>query len=329
MVERSQDGSNFFRSCYEIAISIFLYILSFVILVYASNYYIIATAMLLMAFSLVRLFIIQHDCGHRNLFKQIKTNDTVGLLLSVITLFPYHYWRKSHNYHHAHTGVEGEISIGSIEMLTVKEYRFCKPFEKFVYRLTRAPLFLLGIVPALLFLIIYRSPYMAKKTGKIPPILKKRDWFGLYKLNAAILIIYGMIFFLFGALFLLKCLISMYFAVIIGVVLFYVQHNYKEAYNVKKEHWSHSDAALKGTSLILLPGILNWFTGSIGYHYLHHLKPKIPFYRLKKVHCDSDKINSGLKVIRLKDIFSQFKFKLYDESSNIMITWKEYKETSG
>ena len=226
---------------------------------------------------LVRLFMIQHDCGHGAFFSRRWANDWVGRVIGVFTLTPYDYWRRTHAIHHATSGNLDRRGIGEVDTLTVGEYRARSRWGRLKYRLYRHPLVMFGIGPAYLFFLQHRLPVGLMFGGWQP-------WLSAMATNVAIGIIVGALIWLIG----LKALVVVYLPTLLlaasmGVWLFYVQHQFEEMTWRDGESWSLHEAALHGSSHYDLPTVLRWITANIGIHHVHHLCSRIPYYRLPRV----------------------------------------------
>ncbi|HXG99954.1 MAG TPA: fatty acid desaturase [Sphingomicrobium sp.] len=226
---------------------------------------------------LLRLFIIQHDCGHGSLFPNRATNDWIGRALSVLTLTPYDSWRRSHAKHHATSGNLSKRGTGDVDTFTVAEYQQLSPRKRLLYRLYRNPIVFLLIGPAYTFLLRHRFP-LGLATGSW------RAWLSTLATNAAIGLLAAMLIWQMGILQFLTVHIPIaLIAATAGVWLFYVQHQFEHTIWDAEEVWNFHEAALRGSSFYDLPPVLNWFTGNIGIHHIHHLSSRIPFYRLPQV----------------------------------------------
>jgi omega-6 fatty acid desaturase (delta-12 desaturase) len=225
---------------------------------------------------LVRLFMIQHDCGHGSFFRARWANNLVGRILGVLTLTPYGFWRRRHAVHHATSGNLDRRGTGDITTLTVGEYLALSPWQRFCYRLYRHPLVLFGIGPTFLFLIRHRIP-----TGN-PFRGEARSWLSILGTNAAIAAVVVPVMLLVGVgPFVVAYMPVFLAAASIGVWLFYVQHQFEDVYWAPAGRWRYHDAAIEGCSFYDLPGVLRWVTANIGFHHIHHLSSKIPNYRLR------------------------------------------------
>ena len=224
---------------------------------------------------LVRVFIIQHDCGHQSYFRQRWACDLVGRCLGVLTLTPYQWWKRDHDWHHSSSGDLSRRGYGDIDTLTVKEYRDRSPWRRALYRMYRHPLVLFGIGPSFQFLLRHRLPIG----------LRKGDRQSRLSIISTDLVVLAMLatggalmgFWHFTALWLPVVTV----AATAGVWMFFVQHQFEGTYWAGRDRWSYVAAALQGCSYYRLPGLLEWLTGYIGYHHIHHLASRIPNYRLK------------------------------------------------
>src|SRR6185436_11469301 len=216
----------------------------------------------------VRIFIIFHDCGHGSFFKTTAANDLTGFLAGVLSFTPYYHWRWEHNIHHANSGHLDKRGIGDIWTLTVQEYLEASRWKKFAYRLARNPFILFVLAPLYLFLIRQRIPSLKAN---------RRERHSVYAMNLAILGMAGALSSVFGVkAYLLIQLIILMVAGGAGVWLFYVQHQFEGVYWERAEDWDYTRAALEGSSFYKLPRVLQWFSGNIGFHHIHHLSARIP-----------------------------------------------------
>ena len=266
----------------------------------------------------VRLFLIQHDCGHAAFFRRKSDNDWVGRILGVLTLTPYHVWRSDHAAHHATSGNLDRRGIGDIDMLTVREYRALPLVRRHAYRAYRHPLILFGVGPAYQFLLRNRLP-MGFRDGD------RRFWISTMGTNASIAAVAGiMIYFLGLGPFLLVQLPVTMIAASIGVWMFYVQHQFEETYWNRNEDWKLHDAALFGSSHYDLPGILPWLTANIGVHHVHHLSSRIPYYRLPQILRDFPEL-ANVRRLTLWQSLACVKFRLWDEVQRKLVSFAEIR----
>lgn len=227
---------------------------------------------------LVKLFIIQHDCGHRSFLASDRACDWIGRGISLLTLTPYRFWQQNHNAHHATSGDLDRRGHGDIDTLTVAEYRALGRMGQWRYRVYRNPLVLFGLGPSWEFLLRYRLPLW------IAGRQRRQMVTSIVTHDLALVAFFGGLALLFGlATVAAIWLPTVLTAATIGVWLFYVQHQFDTTSWERHENWDFVEAALHGCSLYRLPGWLHWATGNIGYHHVHHLSSRIPNYRLAQV----------------------------------------------
>jgi len=267
---------------------------------------------------LVRMFIIQHDCGHGSFFKSKRANEFLGMFASIFTLTPYHYWRKSHAIHHAGMGNLEHRGIGDIYTMTVNEYLQRSKWGRFKYRLYRNPFILFMFIPSILFIVLYRFPLSRSSSlKKLQP--------GVYLTTLAIAIVTGIIIWLIGwQSFLLIQLPVTVFASTTGTWLFYIQHQFEDTYWEKSDDWDFTIAALQGSSFYKLPKVLQWFTGNIGFHHIHHLSPRIPNYSLPKCH-EENSLFQKVSVLSVRTSLKSSLLSLWDENQKKLVGFKYLK----
>ena len=262
---------------------------------------------------LVRIFIIQHDCGHGSFLKNRKAQDWVGRILGVLTLTPYAVWRRTHAIHHAHHGDLDQRGIGDVTTLTVEEYRARSAFGRFLYRLYRHPVVLFVLGPSYLFILQNRLPMGLMNAGW-------RYWTSAMGTNAMIGIALALIIWFGGLLpVLLVFLPTSVIAATIGVWLFYVQHQFEQTHWSKGEEWQLHDAALEGSSHYVLPQPLRWLSGNIGIHHVHHLYSRIPFYRLPEVIRDHPELAEAQR-LTIGESLATVRLHLWDEAQGKLIS---------
>jgi omega-6 fatty acid desaturase (delta-12 desaturase) len=265
---------------------------------------------------LVRLFMIQHDCGHGSFFRHRLANDWVGRVIGVVTLTPYDFWRRSHAVHHATSGHLERRGMGDVDTLTVHEYVALSFWSRLRYRVYRNPVVMFGIGPAYLFILRHRLPVGLLFSGW-------QAWLSTMATNVAIAAVAaGLIWFIGLWAFLLVHLPIALLAGSVGVWLFYVQHQFEETFWAREGGWSFEEAALHGSSHYDLPAILRWFTANIGVHHVHHLCSRIPYYRLSRVLRDHPELR-GVSRLTLLQSFRCVRLVLWDESRRRLVSFRE------
>jgi len=266
---------------------------------------------------MVRIFIIFHDCGHGSFFKSKRLNKIVGIFTGLIVFTPYNKWHHEHLIHHQTVGNLDKRGTGDVKTLTVKEYLNLSKWQRFGYRLYRNPIFLFGVAPILIFTILQR---FTKKNMSF----KEKLYVHLSSLTI-ILCMLLLMWMMGWKNYLLIQLPILYIATAHGVWLFYIQHQFRSVLWTKTENWDYKSTALQGSSLFKLPGLLNWFTGNIGYHHIHHLSPLIPNYNLKKCY-DENPIFQVDTPITFISAFESLFLRLWDEKRQILIRFNEIQK---
>ena len=268
---------------------------------------------------LVRLFMIQHDCGHGSFFHNRSANDWVGRVIGVLTLTPYDFWRRTHAMHHAGSGHLERRGLGDVDILTVREYMALSFWRRLRYRVYRHPSVMFGIGPAYLFILRHRLPVGLLRDGWQP-------WFSTMATNFAIAVIAAGLIRLIGiGPFLFVHLPIMLLAGLVGVWLFYVQHQFEMTFWAHDGEWTFQEAALHGSSHYDLPGILRWFTANIGVHHIHHLCSRIPYYRLPLVLRDYPDLSS-IGRLTLVESFRCVRLALWDEGQQQLVSFREVRQ---
>jgi len=274
------------------------------------SYWLTVPLALLAGGFLVRVFIIFHDCGHGSFFKSRVVNDTLGIVTGVLCFTPYYRWRWEHAVHHSSSGDLDRRGTGDVWTLTVQEYLEASRWKRFAYRLARNPIVLFVLAPMLLFLVIERLPKgkggtREKLSVHITNLLILCVAIGLSRVMGwkAYLIIQTALIMIAGSA---------------GVWLFYVQHQFEDVYWERREQWDYVKAALQGSSFYKLPKILQWFSGNIGFHHIHHLSPRIPNYHLEKCH-QAEPLFQSVKAVTLFSSLKSMGFRLWDEQRRKMV----------
>ncbi len=280
------------------------------------NYALALLAAIPAAGFMVRLFMIQHDCGHGGMFTSRLANDWIGRIMGVFTLTPYDYWRHSHALHHAGSGNLDRRGMGDIDTLTIAEYGALSWAGRLRYRLYRHPFVMFGLGPSYLFILRHRLPFGAFRKGSMP-------WLSSLGTNFGIAAVAGLlIYFLGAAAFFLVHLPIVMIGASIGVWLFYVQHQFDHTHWERSGEWKHETAALHGSSYYDLPKPLMWFTGNIGIHHLHHLSSRIPFHKLPKVLKDHPELGE-IGRLTLWESLKCVRLTLWDEEAKRLVSFRE------
>ncbi|HEY1504442.1 MAG TPA: fatty acid desaturase [Stellaceae bacterium] len=274
------------------------------------------------AIFLVRLFIIQHDCGHGSFFKSRRVNETLGLVLSVFTMMPYSAWRQAHAAHHANAGNLDQRGTGDVTTLTVREYQSRSRRRRFLYRLYRHPLVLFGVGPAYLLLVRYRVPLGRE-------LRDRHRWLSIVGTDlAAAASAIGLSAIIGAGPFLLAWSTVLLLATSLGVWFFYVQHQFADTYWADGASWEFRTAAIEGSSYYDLPRFLHWLTGSIGFHHIHHLASKVPNYRLRACF-DANPEFQRAKRLTLWASIKSVRLALWDEERRELISFRQARRQRG
>jgi omega-6 fatty acid desaturase (delta-12 desaturase) len=268
---------------------------------------------------LVRVFIVQHDCGHGSFFASRRANALVGRLCSLCTLTPYTNWSRQHAVHHADWN-NLHRTAGGTDMysacLTLRDYLALSRRRRFLYRLPRHPLVANVLLPPLVFLLVYRLPLDT-------PHHWRRERLSVHLTNAALLVMFGALAFLLGwRQVLLVHLPVMVVASILGIGLFSLQHRFETARWMENANWSFVEAALHGSSWLRLPSLLQWLTGNIGFHHVHHLNPRVPNYRLAEAHRAVQAV-WPVPPLSLRDSIKALRLTLWDEAASRLVRFPE------
>ncbi len=280
------------------------------------SYWLTGALALVAAGLLVRIFIIFHDCGHGSFFKSRRANDILGFVTGVLSFTPYYHWRWEHALHHASSGDLDRRGTGDVWTLTLQEYLEASRGKRFAYRVARNPFVLFTLAP--LFLVIVHR-FCSPNAGR-----RERD--SVHLTNIALLAMGTGLSFLFG----LQTYLLLQFGVLLaagiaGVWLFYVQHQFEGVYWERSQEWDYATAALQGSSFYKLPKVLQWFSGNIGFHHIHHLSPRIPNYHLEKCHY-AEPLFQAVKPVTLFASFKSLTFRLWDEQRRRLVSFRALKQ---
>ncbi|MDV6377300.1 fatty acid desaturase [Sporosarcina sp. GW1-11] len=271
------------------------------------------------AFFVVRTFIIFHDCTHGSFFRNKKANNIVGTITGVLTLFPYEKWKREHSIHHASSSNLDKRGVGDIWVMTVEEYQNASKLTQLGYRFYRSPLVLFGFGP--LYLVLISGRFNRKDA-------RKKERMNTYLINIILVVLYSVLVVLVGwKAFLLIQGTMMFTAAALGIWLFYIQHTFEDSYFEEETDWDYVKAAVEGSSYYKLPRVLQWATGNIGFHHVHHLAPRVPNYNLEMAHELTPPLHKAT-TITLKTSLESLRYRLYDPTNKKFITFKEAKQSA-
>lgn len=314
---------NQWRSAFELSVTVGPFVLLWALAWWSMSisYWLTLAISCVNALFLLRLFTIQHDCGHGSFFKNRFVSDWVGRFIGVLTLTPYDVWRRTHSAHHSASGNLGKRGMGDIHTLTVAEYNELSGFDRFMYRLYRNPITLFGFGPSYLFFVQNRVPL-----GLMNSV---RYWASAMGTNIAIVAALLVIWYFggFAAVFLIF-VPSTLLAATAGMWLFYVQHQFEDTRWEQDEDWQLHDAALHGSSHYVLPSVLQWFSANIGIHHVHHLYSRIPFYRLTEVLRDHAVLAESNKM-SIRESLACARLHLWDEKSRQLLSFSQARVMYG
>lgn len=264
----------------------------------------------------IRTFIICHDCTHQSFFKNKLANKIVGTITGIVALVPYEQWKYSHSMHHATSSNLDKRGTGDMWLLTVDEYIEASKWRRLAYRFYRNPLVMFGLGPISVFLVQYRF----NRKGA-----KRKERINTYVVNISIVVIYSLLIWAVGWQAFVMIQGPVFFvAGCLGIWLFYVQHQFEDSYFENEDEWDYVKAAVDGSSYYKLPKVLQWFTGNIGFHHVHHLSPKVPNYHLEEAHNATPPLQHAT-TITLSTSLKSLHFRLWDENNKTFISFGEMK----
>ncbi|MCB9358218.1 MAG: fatty acid desaturase [Calditrichaeota bacterium] len=282
------------------------------------SYWLTLGLAVLTALFTVRLFIIQHDCGHMSFFPSRKWNDSLGYVCSLFTMVPYYYWKRQHAIHHSTNGNLDHRGIGDMDVFTVDEYLKLSKWERLRYRAYRNPIVFLLFGPLVLFFYINRH-------WTDPVQYSQRDKRNVLITNLTIAASFALVGFGIGWIALLKIVAPvLYIAAGAGIWLFYIQHQFEHTYWKPDQEWNFVRAAMQGSSFYKLPKVLQWFTGNIGFHHIHHLSPGIPNYRLEKIYVENPEFREVYEVTLASAVKTIF-LSVWDIQQQRLISFRELR----
>jgi omega-6 fatty acid desaturase (delta-12 desaturase) len=309
------------RAVFQLFTSLGLYLLLVGLMYWSLSYSYWLTLILspMAAGLLIRTFIVQHDCGHGSFFRSPRANDITGAVLGLFTLAPYRSWRRQHAQHHANWNNLDRRESGTdiySACLTVKEYGALSRRQRLLYRLVRHPLIAHIVIPPLVFLVLYRVPF------DTPSDWVRERW-SVHLTNTSLAAVAVMLGLMFGFDAVLKVQFPIIVVTtIVGVWLFSVQHRFDQARWLRQADWSFQTAAMKGTSYLELPRVLQWFTGNIGFHHIHHLSPRVPNYKLEACHRASAVLREE-EPLTLSRAFGAGNLTLWDEARKKLVRFRD------
>jgi len=306
------------RSLWQLATSVIPYLLMWYAMVRSLQvgYWLTLLLAIPTAGFMVRTFIIFHDCGHGSFFKSNKANEIAGYITGILAWTPYYYWRHEHAIHHATAGDLDRRGTGDVFTMTVAEYLAAPWWKKASYRIMRNPLILFTIGSFIVFAVTHR--FWIPGTGK-----RERNSVIITDLALAV-IIAALVWLIGWQAFLMIQLPVMFIASSAGVWLFYVQHNFDGTYWERHDKWEFVKAGIDGSSFYKLPGILQWFTGNIGFHHIHHISPKIPNYKLPV--CYKENPTFQIKPLTIPLSLKSLGYRLWDEEQKMLVGFRELKK---
>ena len=320
MIERFRQPSRL-RATWQLTNTLIPYLFLWFLMTQAISvsYWLVLPLALLAAGLRVRIFIFMHDCGHGSFMRSRRANTLVGLLTGLLTFTPYHHWTWEHAIHHRTSGDLERRGTGDVWTMTVAEYLGAPLWRRCAYRLLRNPVALFAIAPTVLFVVLERFP--SWRAGR-------RERLSVWVTNLALLLMAAGLSALIGfkSWFLIE-LTMMLFAGGAGVWLFYVQHQFADAYWTRHDEWDYTEAALKGSSFYKLPAVLRWFSGNIGFHHIHHLSPQIPNYHLQRCH-NAEPLFGSAPTLTLGASLSSATLRLWDEQRQRLIGFRLLKRSS-
>jgi len=302
------------RSIWQIANTFIPYVGLWVLINFSLSvsYWLTAFLILLAAGFLVRLFIIFHDCGHGSYFKSQKINRIVGMFFGILAFTPYDKWHNQHMRHHGTVGNLDKRGVGDVWTMTKEEYLASSKWDRVKYRIYRNPLVMFGIGSLYVFLIQNR---LTRKE------MTKKERMNVYFTNAVLLLTFLVMSLLIGFwTFVIIQLSILYIAAISGLWLFYLQHQYEDVTWFRNNNWNYRTVALEGSSFVKFPKLLQWFSGNIGFHHIHHLNARIPNYYLSKCYRENT-IFKEVKPVTFMMSMKSLKLRLWDEQIQKMVSF--------
>jgi len=312
-IVRQYNHPDLLKSWGQLSLNLLFYITSWILMIVSLkySYWITLGLSIPSAGMLVRLFIIYHDCSHGSYFRSEKVSNIVGLFIGILTFTPYFHWSKNHEIHHDTAGNLDKRGIGDVWTMTVAEYQASTRWQKIVYRFYRNPVTMFCVGAPFVFIIGNR--FTKKGMG-----VKSR--LSVYLTNAGLLVVFGLLSLVIGVKAVVMIQLPVIsFAGIFGFWLFYVQHQFNPTYWARSENWEYRKVALEGSSYYKLPRILQYFSGNIGFHHIHHLSPMIPNYNLARCHREND-LFRNIRPLTVRQSFRTLALRLFDEKTAELVS---------
>lgn len=280
------------------------------------SYWLTLPILIIAAGFLVRTFIIFHDCCHQSFFKNKLANAIIGNITGVLTIIPFQQWKNEHAIHHSTSSNLDKRGVGDVWTMTVDEYIASPLWRRITYRIYRNPIIMFGVGPVVLFLFQYRF----NRRGA-----KRKERINTYMTNVYIIVLYALMCWLIGWQAFVMIQGPIFFVSgLCGIWLFYVQHQFEHSYFANEDEWSYVQAAVEGSSYYKLPKPLQWITGNIGFHHVHHFSPKVPNYNLEKAHHATPSLQMAT-TITMRTSLASIKFRLWDEHNKMFVSFREIK----
>jgi omega-6 fatty acid desaturase (delta-12 desaturase) len=320
----ASETPSLFQSLFQMVTSVGLFLAGCAAMYWSLNVSYLLTAALLIptAGVLVRVFIIQHDCGHGSFFRSRWLNDLVGQFCGLLSFTPYAQWRRQHSGHHRHWNNLDRREAGAdiySTCRTVAEYQALSAWDRFTYRALRHPIIAHVLIPPVVFLFLYRIPFDTPKDWG-------RERRSVYLTNLALIALAATLMMILGIWQVLLVQVPvMALTSMFGVGLFSVQHRFDDVVWARQNEWNSVKASLQGSSYFKLPRVLQWFTGNIGFHHIHHLSPRVPNYRLEACHNSHPALNT-VRTLGWRDSFRAIRLMLWDESGRQMVRFADVRE---
>ncbi len=312
--EKSDLKSSIWQLINTVGPLLFLWYAAYVTL--SVSYWLTLPITMIAAGFLVRTFIIFHDCCHQSFFKSKLANDILGNITGVLTIILYQKWKNQHAIHHSTSSNLDKRGTGDIWMMTVDEYVTAPLLRKLAYRIYRNPVVMFGIGPTFAFLV--QTRFNRKED-------RRKERINTYMMNIYVAALYALMCLMVGwqAFVMIQAPIFL-ISGLLGIWLFYVQHQFEDSYFENEDEWSYVMAAVEGSSYYKLPKPLQWITGNIGFHHVHHFSTRVPNYNLEKVHYAAPSLQKATTITLLTSLQS-INFRLWDKHNRKFVSFRKIK----